>query len=308
VRLTRPLTRFTLSLAAFSCILNAQMDLGRVVPADRSLHIVAFGDFGSGEPGQIEVARAIQKRNSQKPFTFGITMGDNFYRCGVRSVNDPKWKTRWEDLYTPLGIPFYASLGNHDYARPPIACPAGGASPEAEIARTKLSPSWRMPARYYTYTAGPVRFIAIDTEGWSLKQFEWIRKMLKDTANEPGIKWKVVYGHHPMYTSGVHFNERRIGVLRRDLFPVLKAAGVDLYICGHDHDMERLQQDGIDMLIAGSGGADLRRVRHPEPQSVFAVKSYGFLDIEVTSDHIAARFLDPNLKSLEKNSLLRRRQ
>jgi tartrate-resistant acid phosphatase type 5 len=297
-----------LAFGLFSGSLKAQTDLGRVVPADRPLHIVAFGDFGSGEQGQVEVAHAIARRHAQDPFTFGITMGDNFYRCGVSSVNDIKWKTRWEDLYTPLGILFYASLGNHDYARPPIACPAGGASPDAEILRTKLSPSWRMPARYYTYSAGPVRFIAIDTEGWSERQLEWIKGTLAATANEPGVQWRIVYGHHPMYTSGVHLNQRRISVLRRDLFPVLKAAGVDVYICGHDHDMERLKVDGMDMLIAGSGGADLRKVRHQEPDSIFAAKSYGFLDIAITSDHIAAQFYDPNLRTLEKNALLRQRK
>jgi tartrate-resistant acid phosphatase type 5 len=286
----------------------AQIDLGRVLPADRPLHIVAFGDFGSGEPGQLEVAQAIARRHAQAPFTFGITMGDNFYRCGVRSVHDPKWKTRWEDLYTPLGILFYAALGNHDYGHPPVVCPAGGASADAEVERTKLSASWRLPARYYTYAAGPVRFIAIDTEGWSGKQFDWIKYTLEATANEPGIRWRIVYGHHPMYTSGVHLNERRIGELRRELFPVLKAAGVDVYIAGHDHDMERLKVEGMDMLIAGSGGAELRKVRHQEADSIFAAKSYGFLDIEVTADHIAAQFYDPDLRTLEKNSLLRQRK
>jgi tartrate-resistant acid phosphatase type 5 len=297
-----------LALIALASSLHAQVDLGRVLPVDRPLHIVAFGDYGSGEPGQFEVAHAIARKHAQQHFTFGITMGDNFYRCGVRDVHDIKWKTRWEDLYTPLGILFYASLGNHDYAHPPIACPAGGASPDAEVARTKLSPSWRMPARYYTYTAGPARFIAIDTEGWSEKQLEWIGKTLADTANEPGVQWRIVYGHHPMYTSGVHLNERRIGELRRELFPVLKAAGVDVYICGHDHDMERLKVDGMDMLIAGSGGADLRKVRHQEADSIFAAKSYGFLDIEIAPDHIAAQFYDPDLRTLEKNSLLRQRK
>jgi predicted MPP superfamily phosphohydrolase len=288
--------------------LHAQVDLGRVLPEDRPLHIVAFGDFGSGEPGQFEVARAIANRHHQSPFTFGITMGDNFYRCGVRSVNDAKWQSRWEDLYTPLGILFYASLGNHDYGHPPVICPAEGASADAEVARTKLSASWRMPARYYTYAAGPVRFIAIDTEGWSSKQLAWIKDTLAQTANEPGVHWRIVYGHHPMYTSGVHLNERRISELRRELFPVLKAAGVDVYICGHDHDMERLKVDGMDMLIAGSGGAELRKVRHQEADSIFAAKSYGFLDIDITGEHIAAQFYDPDLKTLEKNSLIRLRK
>jgi tartrate-resistant acid phosphatase type 5 len=286
-------------------LLSAQVDLGRVLPESQSLHIVAIGDFGSGKPGQHEVAQGLAARHKQAPFDLGITLGDNFYRCGVRSVDDPKWQSRWENLYTALGIPFYASLGNHDYGLPPIACPAGGASVDAEIARTKLSRSWRMPARYYTYTAGPVRFLAIDTEGWSKEQLAWIGQILQKSKGEPGVRWRIVYGHHPMYTSGVHFNERRIGALRRELFPVLKAGGVDLYISGHDHDMERLQTDGIDMLIAGSGGADLRSPRHPEPESVFTAKKYGFLDIAVNHTQLTAKFLDPQLRSVEKNWLVR---
>ena len=69
--------------------------------------------------------------------------------------------------------------------------------------------------------------------------------------------------------------------------------------------MERLKVEGMDMLIAGSGGADLRKVRHQQAESIFAAKSYGFLDIEITGERIAAQFYDPDLRTLEKNSLLR---
>ncbi len=108
-----------------------------------------------------------------------------------------------------------------------------------------------------------------------------------------------------MYTSGMHINERRISILRQELAPVFKAEKVDLYIAGHDHDMERLSVDGIDYLIAGSGSADLRHVKSKGKESLFAVKSYGFLDLEVNDAYISAKFLDPNLRSLEKKSLLR---
>ena len=286
--------------------LLAQTDLGRVAP-EGPLHLIAFGDFGSGKPQQTEVAQAMLRRHQQKPFGLGITMGDNFYRCGVRSDQDRKWTTRWENLYTPLGIRFYATLGNHDYGMPRIICPAGGASPDAEIARTKLSASWRMPARYYTFVAGSARFFAIDTEGWSSAQLEWIKQALAASAKEPGVRWRIVYGHHPLYTSGVHLNQRRIGALRRELLPVIKAAGVDLVISGHDHDMERLQADGIDLLIAGSGGAELRRPHKPIPESRFSVARYGFLDVDVTPDHITAQFLDTGLRQLDPNPLDRQR-
>lgn len=282
----------------------AQKDLGRILPENQPLHIVAFGDYGDGRASQKAVAAAISKLNTEHPFTFGITMGDNFYFCGVRSVEDPKWQTHWEDIYTPLGFPFYASLGNHDYGNPPIICPLHRGSPQAEIDRTSMSKSWRMPAHYYTYTAGAARFIAIDTEGWSAEQLEWIRKTLEASRNEPGIKWRVVYGHHPIYTSGVHLNERRIGALRRELLPVMLDAKVDLYIAGHDHDMEHLRSQGMEFLICGGGGAKIRALGALQPQSVFSKgRTHGFLDIDLDDRRVKARFLDPELNSLEQPEL-----
>jgi len=226
-------------------------------------------------------------------------MGDNFYRCGVRSVNDPKWKSRWEELYTPLGIPFYATLGNHDYGHPPVICPAERGSPDAEVAYTKHSKSWHMPARYYSFKAGPVLFVAIDTEGWSQPQLAWIGKTLEASAGDPEIKWRIVYGHHPIYTSGVHLNERRISELREELLPVLKAAKVDAYICGHDHDMEHVRADGIDFFICGGGGANLRQFHGKKPGTVFRHVAYGFLDLRIDQTSMSVQYFDSKLNPLE---------
>jgi tartrate-resistant acid phosphatase type 5 len=279
--------------------LFAQLDAGRTIPADRPIRVVAFGDFGTGDEHQKAVASAIALRNAQAPFNMGMTMGDNFYLCGVRSVKDSKWKSRWEDLYTPLGFPFYAALGNHDYGNPPVICPAQRGSPDSEVAYTAHSTSWKMPARYYTYRAGPVQFIAVDTEGWSDAQLEWIKETLVASATDPDVKWRIVYGHHPIYTSGVHLNERRIGELRLRLLPVLKAGHVDIYICGHDHDLEHLRSEGMEFLICGGGGAKLRGFWHKDPLSVFTDSAHAFLDITIDPRKFTAQFLDVNLKSLE---------
>ena len=280
----------------------AQQDLSRVLPGN-PLHVVALGDFGSGNAHQAAVARAMAKRNEQEHFDLGISLGDNFYRCGVPTINAPLWKARWEDLYTPLAIPFYTSLGNHDYGHPSMICPTEKASPEAEIAYSEHSKSWRMPARYYTFVGGPARFFAIDTEGWSEEQLSWLKKKLQETRGEPGVSWRIVYGHHPMYTSGVHLNERRIGELRRDLAPIFKETQVDLYIAGHDHDMEHLKSDGIEYLICGAGGANLRAVRHAVSQSLFHATTHGFLDLAIDEHKLIATFFDTRLKPVESPKL-----
>ncbi|SRR5579883_53153 len=277
----------------------AQQDAGRVIPADRPVHAVAFGDYGTGSRNQSDVAHAIGRRAGQQPFDLGLTMGDNFYRCGVRSVTDAKWRTRWEDLYTPLGIPFYSSLGNHDYGHPPVICPSERGSPDAEVAYSKISKSWHMPARYYSFTAGPALFIAIDTEGWSGKQLDWIRETLRKYADDPAVKWRIVYGHHPIYTSGVHLNERRISVLREALLPVLKDGKVDVYLCGHDHDMEHLRADGMEFYICGGGGAQLRKFHNRKPISVFQAVKFGFLDLRIDQHTLSVQFFDSRLEPLE---------
>ena len=288
-----------LCLAAGAAL--AQKNLGRLLPEQQALHVVAFGDYGSGRSAQKEVAAAIATRNAEYSFDFGITMGDNMYFCGVRSVDDPKWETHWESMYTPLGFPFYAALGNHDYGNPPIICPLHRGSPNAEVERTSVSRSWKMPARYYTFAAGPVRFIAIDTEGWTQAQLQWIKETLAASQHEPGVKWRVVYGHHPIYTSGVHINERRIGTLRRQLLPVLLDNQVDVYIAGHDHDMEHLRADGMEFLICGAGGAKIRGLGAIQPQSVFSQgHQHGFLDLTIDEERFSARFFDPELNSLEQ--------
>ncbi len=72
---------------------------------------------------------------------FVVAVGDNFYENGVASVEDKHWKQSFENVYTAssLQVPWYVILGNHDYH----------ANCDAQIAYSKISPRWKMPARYY---------------------------------------------------------------------------------------------------------------------------------------------------------------
>ena len=137
---------------------------------DKSVRVLAFGDFGTGTENQKQVAAAMLGFHKKSAFDFAITLGDNFYSVGMESPTDPRWKTWWDDLYNPLGIKFYATMGNHDWG--------SADSPAAELLYARQSQSWQMPSPYYTFTAGPVQFFALDSNEISEAQLMWLKEEL----------------------------------------------------------------------------------------------------------------------------------
>jgi hypothetical protein len=264
------------------------IDLGSVW-AGEEVRVVGIGDFGyrGSKSGLGQVAQAIGERHRRQPFQLGLTVGDNFYPRGVRSTSDPIWREVWEKEYAPLGIPFFATLGNHDYA--------GNA--QAQIDYERLSKSWRMPARYYTFAAGPVRFFALDTdEGtakdwrfwrrarpWSTQQETWLREQF---TRHRDARWKVVYGHHPIFSDGKHGDTAR---LISQLLPLLREFQVDLYLAGHDHDLQVHERDGMCFTVIGGGGKNTRSVRRRRAE--FVAGRHGFLDLSASHRQLVIRMV-----------------
>jgi len=254
---------------------------------DQPVRVLAFGDFGTGSKEQKQVAAAMLQFHRQTPFDFAVTLGDNFYGAGMESTNDPRWKTWWDELYDPLGIKFYATLGNHDWGL--------ADSPAAEILYSKQSPSWRMPSPYYTFTAGPVQFFALDTNEVSEAQLFW----LKDGLTHSKALWKVVYGHHPIYSAGAHKDNP---VLIKRLLPVLKGKA-DVFLAGHDHDLQHLKaEDGVHFFVAGGGGAGIRPIKAYE-RSLFAKSAHAFAVLEANAKQLKLRFVDTSLNQLYEATL-----
>jgi predicted MPP superfamily phosphohydrolase len=246
------------------------------------VRLLAFGDFGVGSSYQKLVASAMLEAHRAAPFDFAITLGDNFYNEGMASPTDPRWKTLWEDLYDPLGIRFYAVLGNHDWRL--------SDSPAAEILYAQRSPSWRMPSPYYTFTAGSAQFFALDTNEISEAQLLWLDEALAKSS----ARWKIVYGHHPIYNVGEHGDDKR---LIERLLPMLKGR-VDIYLAGHDHNLQHLKPDGgVHFFISGGGGARLYKVKADE-RSLFAQSTAGFTVIEADARELKVQFVDKDSKPL----------
>jgi hypothetical protein len=246
-----------------------------VKAADQSVRFLAFGDYGTGRPEQKQTAEAMLAQHQKKPFDFGLTLGDNFYGRGMESTSDPRWQTQWEALYGPLAIQYYATLGNHDWGQPD--------SPAAEILYADKSRTWRMPAPYYTFAAGSVQFFALDTNEISEAQLMW----LTDELSKSKARWKIVYGHHHIYSATRGDNKPMI----ERLLPILKGRA-DVYLCGHDHNLQHVRPEGgVHFFVSGGGGAGTYATKEYE-RTIFRKDTYGFGVVEVDQTQLKVSFVD----------------
>ncbi len=258
-----------------------------ILPEKRSVRVLAFGDFGTGSAEQKATADTMIRYHKERPLDLAFTVGDNFYSRGMESTSDPRWQTQWKDLYGPLGITFYASLGNHDWGHPD--------SPAAEILYAPADKSWRMPASYYTFTAGPVQFFALDTQ--SLMQSDRQLRWLDDELTRSKATWKVVYGHHPIYSAG-NYEDRPD--LIATLLPLLRNRA-DAYFCGHDHNLQALRpEDGVHFFVTGGGGAGLYNIR-PHERTLYASRANGFAVIEADASQMKVVLVDTTGKPVYEN-------
>ncbi len=248
----------------------------QAIPAKPSVRVLAFGDSGQEGPNQRKVAAAAAAYHREKPFDLGVTLGDNFAPDGVTSPADPRWKAEWEDIYGPPGIPIFAVTGNHDWGF--------ADSPAGEILYARQSPSWRMPALYYSFTAGPAQFFALATHAMSETQLKWLdRELARSSA-----RWKIVYGHHPIYSYGTHGDTPQ---LQQSLLPLLKNR-VAVYLVGHEHIVQHLKPEGgVHFLVAAAAGQSARPAKSG-PLTLFTDSFYGFTALEIDAQRIKATFVD----------------
>jgi len=221
----------------------AQAPAGRqppqaTIPAPTpQLKFAIIGDSGTGTTSQYEVGDRLFKARQTFPFEFVIMLGDNLY--GGETEKD--FQNKFEKPYKSLldaGIKFYASLGNHDL-------------PDRQIAYKPFNMNGK---RYYTFKPQEgVRFFALDSNYMDKKQLDWLESELKASGSE----WKILYCHHPPYSSGEKHGSSV--ELRNVLEPLMVKYGVDVLFAGHEHFYERIKpQNGVQYFILGSS-AKLRK-------------------------------------------------
>lgn len=284
----------------------------------KSANFLVLGDFGrNGEFHQKEVATQMAKTASTIDADFVVTVGDNFYPNGVGSIQDPQWKRSFEDIYHQHSLheDWHISLGNHDYK----------GNIQAQIDYSKVSRRWKLPSNYYkeiiTLEDGSKALLLfVDTSPFiksyyskgneieenvkkqdTVAQKKWITNNLKNS--DSAFKWKIVVGHHPMYSGGKRKNDKDTKDLEKLFTPIFEEYKVDAYLCGHEHDLQVIKPKNRHTVQFLSGtGCDVRPTGITEG-TLFAVSEPGFMTFSITPQLILTQLVDTNGKILFKHEL-----
>jgi tartrate-resistant acid phosphatase type 5 len=289
---------------------------------DDAVHFQVIGDWGrQGGYNQSDVADAMAAAARGAPPEFVVSVGDNFYPSGLTSVDDANFAQSFTDVYRQpeLQVPWYAVAGNHDYGDgiapgdpPPECAPDEPAWRCSAGLLTQLSAELRQRdgrwqcrcSRVLSLAGGALDIFMYDTtpfvqyyydQPWAanpggIREQSWMANLVELeaalAASEAG--WKLVVGHHPVRSNGEEHGDTP--ELRRWVEPLLERYGVQLYLAGHDHDLELIREPGraTHHIVSGAGSAT--RPLAGTADALFQHGAQGFVAISVRRDALEASF------------------
>ena len=279
-----------------------------------ALPFILVGDWGrGGHDDQAAVAVQMGRSAAAMRSAFTVSVGDNFYENGVTGLDDPQWQSSFEKIYTAesLQSPWKVILGNHDYR----------GNVQAQLDYSAQSQRWRLPARYYMESlmlpdGARADFFYLDTSPFIKKyigskvniagqdtvaQLAWLDAKL----GESSAQWKIVIGHHPIYTAlsdGDGYDHDQPDLIAR-LNPVLLKHEVPIYICGHDHVLQSVRMDGVEYVVTGAGS----QTYTPKPaiRGGFASGAHGFMTVQLSGKKLQYGLVDMTGKTLYAAAITR---
>lgn len=297
------------------------------------LRFVAVGDWG-GVPNapfhtarEMANAKAIATTVKTLGADFILSLGDNFYFTGVHDAKDKRFQETFEDVFSDpslRNVPWHVLAGNHDHL--------GNVS--AQIAYSKISKRWNFPSPYYrlrfkiprsnvsvaifmldtvTLCGNSDDFVSQQPErprnlALARTQLAWIKKQLAAAKED----YVLVAGHYPVWSIAEHGPTH---CLVKQLLPLLTTHKVTAYLCGHDHNLQYLQdENGLGFVLSGAGNfmdpskKHLRKVPNGYLRFHFGAENSlgGFAYVEITPKEMSVTYIEASGKSLFKTKLPRR--
>lgn len=223
-----------------------------VLSTATTTRFAVIGDYGWQGANEAAVAAMVSGWDPD----FIITLGDNNYDAGAQATIDPNIGQYYGNFiypytgsYTSTAATnkFFPALGNHDW---------DGAS-GSPLLPTPYLDYFTLPPneRYYDFIWGPVHFFALDSDArepdgitQTSTQAAWLERRLAFST----AKWRVVYMHHPPYSSGSPALGSH-GSTPNLQWPY-RAWGATAVLAGHDHFYERILKNDFPYFVNGLGG------------------------------------------------------
>ncbi|MBN3284609.1 PPA5 phosphatase, partial [Polyodon spathula] len=138
-------------------------------------------------------------------------------------------------------------------------------------------------------------------------QLEWLSEQLERSRAD----FLLVAGHYPVWSVAEHGPTH---CLLDKLRPLLLKHKVTAYLCGHDHNLQYIQESGVGYVVSGAGNFLEHSLKHkgdvPEDSLRFFYAEHsslgGFAHVEVTRQEMAVTFITAMGKSLYRTTLPRR--
>ncbi|XP_032906696.1 tartrate-resistant acid phosphatase type 5 isoform X3 [Amblyraja radiata] len=139
-------------------------------------------------------------------------------------------------------------------------------------------------------------------------QLKWIQDKLKASRSD----FLIVAGHYPVWSIAEHGPTK---CLVQKLYPLLTQYRVSAYFCGHDHNLQFIQDNnGIGYVLSGAGNFMEYSTKHkhhvPEDWLKFFYADIsslgGFAYVEITPEQMIITFIEALGKSLYQTSIPRR--
>ena len=314
------------------------------------MHRLARNGSMVSASGLAPVSKAMHAYCSQEAgCDLAVMLGDNIYPDGATANADGRDAERFRDLFTTpfAGLAqgredfrIYAVLGNHDWR-------TSRAGALAQVRFLERTPPFYMDGLIYRVRPpagrGQLEIFAIDTEvllsstvvykakladdaseirheavekphDWAKPQTDLERNMarwLDEALRSSTARWKVVIGHHPLWsTSGSKFEQAH--VLRRLILPTL-CRYADVYLAGHEHTLEvhtdscaaanvGVAVDPLPQVVSGSASkmrptnsAFIQRQlsSHPELRTLYAKGlTWGFAHLTFEREKMSVRIVE----------------
>ena len=241
----------------------SQLSNAKVNIEKDSIVFAIIGDYGvNGEPA-FKVAQMVKQWSPE----FIITLGDNNYSNGnLSTIHNNIAQYYYDYIYNPDAPEnfrcfgkaavekqnrFFPSLGNHDQH-------------DRHSSEPYLS-FFTLPGKetYYEFRWGPIHFFTINSgkhgeaSCCNSEQALWLKQQLSASA----FPFKVVFFHHPPYSTSHHGNTENMQ------WP-FQEWGASVVISGHSHLYERIntiEAPDFYYLVNGLGGSPNRYPCHTKP-------------------------------------------